>query len=127
MSGAFPSPGDEIYRNSEGEVTGWGAPEGPPPYCDICGTCHSGDCDDHVREQARRAIRPGTVLRIQYQDVDYVSQWCSARVTAIAEDGEVTLEPAGSDDLLVLEDIEDLDDLIEGCAEETVEVVRQEA
>jgi len=43
----FPSPGDEIYRNEEGEVIGWSRPANPEDYyCDICGLCHTGDCPD---------------------------------------------------------------------------------
>lgn len=53
MSGAFPSPGDEIYTNEAGEPTGWG----PPPsadtyYCDMCGFSHpDGACDDQYEDE----------------------------------------------------------------------------
>lgn len=39
MSGAFPSPGDEIEYNGAGEVTGWSAPA-EPWHCDECGSMH---------------------------------------------------------------------------------------
>jgi hypothetical protein len=44
----FPSPGDEIYKNEDGEVTGWSKPA-EPDYCDIHGITFTGvicpECD----------------------------------------------------------------------------------
>jgi len=41
----FPTPGDEIYRNDAGEVTGWSRPAvADDYYCDVCGFNHTGDC-----------------------------------------------------------------------------------
>ncbi len=49
MSGAFPSPGDEIYTNEAGEVMGWSKPA-EPEWCYIGGhytiTGCNGECMD---------------------------------------------------------------------------------
>ena len=64
----FPVPGDEIYHNADGEVTGWGKPE-EPVYHDLCGYTHpEGACPEEDRwsdddnwemDDARREHDPG--------------------------------------------------------------------
>jgi len=48
---AFPSPGDEIYRNEDGEPVGWSKPaDANDYYCDICGFGHLGPCSEDSDE-----------------------------------------------------------------------------
>jgi len=42
----FPPAGAIIYRNADGEVTGWDMPGyDEPEYCDECGLNHGGSCE----------------------------------------------------------------------------------
>lgn len=41
----FPTPGNEIYYNGDGEVLGWSKPATTEDYyCDECGFSHVNDC-----------------------------------------------------------------------------------
>jgi hypothetical protein len=43
----FPGAGAEVYYNEAGEPVGWDYPYGDDTYyCDTCGSCHGGDCND---------------------------------------------------------------------------------
>jgi hypothetical protein len=44
----FPTSRDEIYRNEDGEVTGWSAPA-EPEYCEVGG--HYGHCDGSCMDE----------------------------------------------------------------------------
>lgn len=57
----FPTAGSEIYRNEAGEVTGWdAAPSSEPEYCDQCGVCHAGPCDDEDEDDTELCVSCGT-------------------------------------------------------------------
>lgn len=48
MTEMFPRAGAQIYYNDAGEPTGWDYPSDDPAdlYCDFCGCCHYGPCED---------------------------------------------------------------------------------
>jgi hypothetical protein len=47
----FPSAGDQIIHNEDGEVLGWDKPETAADYyCDMCGFSHAGECPDDYDE-----------------------------------------------------------------------------
>jgi len=82
MGTMFPGPGDTVYRNEAGEVTGWDRNDYEPEYFDCCGVagrcaCDDGSDDECDGEHAWVIItEPEGLTFVEDKDLDKVREQC---------------------------------------------------